>query len=552
MERADALSLLKSGKTDISEWNRRRSTGDPVPTLENADLTGADLKGIQLDSRNAEIVNLKGATLNEANLQGADLSGSFLFAANFQRAKLNGAKLQKTNLTEANLTGTDCRGAVLTGAILLRAKVAGTNFRDADLQDAELREMEGFYGYQLAGAAVSGAKLPDEIKSFAALGTIEKACADARTVFLAMLLGCVYTVLTIGTTTDSALITNSSSTPLPIISTQIPIVGFYVVAPLILFGFYLYFHLCMQTIWERLGTLPAVLPDGRHLDKAADPWLLLGLVESHFTRLRRERTFLSYVQSGVSIALAWWTVPLTLFSIWLRYLKAHDWQWTATHVILFVGAIGASLYLYRRASAALTDVRQSPFSLERARRLMRWDGVIITFAMLILSVILTYLAVQGRIFPAALEDAEVSTKPPGWTGDPSKEESELRQVKPAILSAANLKGAVANRAFLVRANLRRADLAEATLQRADLRGADFQWTDLRGAVLVEADLRGVNLTMANLTKADLRQTSLTAVQATSACLDGTTKLPEIKEFLRMTYKRPPQCDTLWGTSRSGK
>jgi hypothetical protein len=95
-------------------------------------------------------------------------------------------------------------------------------------------------------------------------------------------------------------------------------------------------------------------------------------------------------------------------------------------------------------------------------------------------------------------------------------------------------------------------LAEATLQRADLRGADFQWTDLRGAVLVEADLRGVNLTMANLTKADLRQTSLTAVQATSACLDGTTKLPEIKEFLRMTYKRPPQCDTLWGTSRSGK
>jgi hypothetical protein len=412
--------------------------------------------------------------------------------------------------------------------------------------------MEGFYSDQLAGASVSGAKLPDEIKGFAALGTIEKACTDARTVYLAMLLGCVYTVLTIGTTTDSLLITNSSSTPLPIISTQIPIVGFYVVAPLLLFGFYLYFHLCMQNIWERLGTLPAVLPDGRHLDKAADPWLLLGLVQSHFTRLRGERTFISYVQACVSVVLAWCTIPLTLFFVWLRYLKVHDWLWTTEHIVLFASSIGVSLYLYRRASSALTTARQIPFSFEQARRRMRWDGVFITFAILIVCGLVSLFSVQGRILSANLEDTDVSTRPASWTGDPSKEDSEIRQVKPAIIADANLKGVRANRAFLVHANFRGADLTEASLRRADLRGAEFQSADLRGALLIEADLRGANLTMANLTMADLRQTSLTLQQVSSACLDGATILPEIKGFVRGDYKRPANCDKFWSKDEQNK
>ena len=278
MELEEALILLRGGSAGIAEWNRRRSTGEAIPQLEKvdlrkadlrdaflekanlteailtnadlrgvnieqADLTKAHLEGARLDSDKSRIVNLKGTILREANLNRADLDGSFMLGADLHKANLERASLEKTNLTEAILTGADFRGATLNGAILSRAKVAQANFRDADLQDADLREMEGFYTDQLAGASVSGAKLPDEIKSFAALSVIEKACADARTIFWGMLLGCFYTVLTIATTTDARLITNSSSSPLPIIGTQIPIAGFYVVAPLILFGFYLYFHL---------------------------------------------------------------------------------------------------------------------------------------------------------------------------------------------------------------------------------------------------------------------------------------------------------------------
>jgi uncharacterized protein YjbI with pentapeptide repeats len=539
MDRNEALSLLRSGADGVSKWNQRRSKGDPIPNLEKADLTKAELTGVNFSSQETEIVNLKGAIFREANLQNADLSGSFLLAANFDKANLNCATFQKTNLTGAILTGGNFRGATLPGAILLRAKVAGADFRDADLQDADLRHVEGFYTDQLAGASVSGAKLPDEVKTFAALDTIEKACADAQIVFLAMLLGCVYTVLTIGTTTDARLITNSSSSPLPIIGTQIPIIGFYVVAPIILFGFYLYFHLCMENVWERLGTLPAVLPDGRHLDKAADPWLLVGLVQSHFTRLRTERTFLSYVQAAVSFFLAWCAVPLTLFFLWVRFLRAHDWLWAGEHLLVLAGSVSIWIYTYRKAVFALTNVRQRPFSFENIRHSMRREGVLCTVSVLLLCSLVTYASVQGRILNANIDNADVSTKPEGWTGDPSKERTEILQVKPADLAGANLRNAHASGAFLARANL----------QGADLRNADLRQADLRRADLVEADLRGTDLRGANLSMADLGETTLTKEQVSEACFDGGTKLPEIKGFARSKYSPPPSCDRLWGPSR---
>ena len=59
----------------------------------------------------------------------------------------------------------------------------------------------------------------------------------------------------------------------------------------------------------------------------------------------------------------------------------------------------------------------------------------------------------------------------------------------AVLSGADLSGAV-----LRRADLRRADLSGAVLRRADLSGADISGADLRGADLSDAVLRGAVLT----------------------------------------------------------
>ena len=70
--------------------------------------------------------------------------------------------------------------------------------------------------------------------------------------------------------------------------------------------------LYLQRLWESLAKLPAVFPDGTPLDEKVYPWLPNSLVSSHFVLLREQRPVLSGLQSLISIALAYWFVPLTL------------------------------------------------------------------------------------------------------------------------------------------------------------------------------------------------------------------------------------------------
>ena len=167
----------------------------------------------------------------------------------------------------ANLREADLRGVNFEESFLNKAQL-----EEANLQDAKLTGAKGLLGEQLAGANVSGTMLPEDIKEFKGLETTEEASRNARKIFQAILLGCAYSILTIFSTKDAALLTNSSSSPLPIIQTGVPIAGFFVIAPIILFAAYLYFHIYLQRLWEGLADLPAVFPDGRPLDKRAYPW----------------------------------------------------------------------------------------------------------------------------------------------------------------------------------------------------------------------------------------------------------------------------------------
>ena len=157
------------------------------------------------------------------------------------------------------------------------------------------------------------------------LEAVAETSKNARKIFLAMLLGCVYSLLTIATTTDARLLTNSASSPLPIIQAEIPIAWFYCAAPFALLGFYVYLHFYLGMLWEGLAGLPAKFPDGKRLDERAYPWLLNGLVRRHFARLKEGRPFLVRFKEWTTIFLAWWTVPATLFWFWLRYLRRHEW-----------------------------------------------------------------------------------------------------------------------------------------------------------------------------------------------------------------------------------
>src|SRR5262245_57268243 len=218
-----------------------------------------------------------------------DLQGVYLRGAQLQDADLHDATLVQAQLEETNLRGANLRGALLCEANLHKANVLETVLREADLQNATLTEVIGLLPGQLAGANVTGAKLPEGVGRFDELTNVKELSDSAQKLFLSILAGCVYSWLTIGTTTDARLLPNSSSSPLPIIQTEIPIAYFYWVAPILLVCLYGYFHLYLQRLWEGLADLPAFFPDGRSLDKQASSWLLNGLVCAHFKVLKSNR-----------------------------------------------------------------------------------------------------------------------------------------------------------------------------------------------------------------------------------------------------------------------
>src|SRR4029077_158395 len=105
---------------------------------------------------------------------------------------------------------------------------------------------------------------------------------------------------------------------------------------------------------------------------------------------------------------------------------------------------------------------------------------------------------------AQLTEADVSTKPPGWTG----REDEIADVKGANLNGLRLRYIQAYGAFLMKAHLLRTDLRNAYLSEADLREANLRQVDLQFAVLDRAKLARATLPEADLRNAKLDRTDL--------------------------------------------
>ncbi len=494
------LSLLKQGASAWNQW--RAQNRDVKPDLVDADLSSL-------------------------NLSGAELT----------RGDLRGSKFHETNL-------------------------AGVNLREADLQGADLSgALGGLKTEQLGGADLTGAKLPEPLAElFKKLDAVKGISDSAQKLFVGMLGACLYSWLTIGTTTDVSLITDRASSPLPIIQASIPIVGFYVIAPVLLLGVYFYFHFYLQKLWEELGSLPAIFPDGRPLQAKADPWLLSDLVRSHFYKLSQDRPLISHIQKWISVLLAWWLVPVTLLLFWARYLPRHDYWGTGFHTATLAISITAAVFWHRLSGETLRGRERRPFVWQSAvARPKAYTPLIVTLALAGFFIVFAIGVISGtrsskwdhdwwrettgprtwaphllqtfHFSPFAnLRGADLSVKPANWTG---KGDSDAEAVSGAQMNGVDLREADLTNAFLVgallndahfegadllSADLRNAELVDAHLERADLLGArldgvtaehihlantDLHAAHLNGARLRAADLSGADLTGADLTDADI-------------------------------------------------
>ncbi|MFQ5763384.1 MAG: pentapeptide repeat-containing protein [Rhodospirillales bacterium] len=543
--------------------------------LSKADLTKTNIK----ESVNLKKANLREVKLTEVDLKSVDLSSAGLFKAILQKAQLEKANLENSDLRDTDFNGASLAGANLKNAFLLGSSMIGVDFNSADVEEADLRtanlekanlhkilgiksaqlndvnlkDCTGLLGEEFAGTDVTGVTLPDDIAEFKGLDHVTELSKHARNIFLAMIGACVFSWLTIATTTDVGLLTNTAATPLPIIQTRVPIAGFYWVAPVILLGLYLYRHFYLQGLWEGLASLPAIFPDGRSLDQRAYPWLLTSLVREFVLLLSKERRPFTSLKAGISITAAWGLVPFTLILFWSRYLTLQSWFGTSSHIFILVvaGCFGAVSFQTAlktlRGTLELPEVgpttdiwehwKRKLLSLPDFRPDILTASSLVFFLMLTMPVSLGTIGVflgespnpwqvwiqagKGKIvyYPyAELTEANVSTRPSDWWKANPDQEEKLKGIKGADLKRRVLRFASAQRSFLAKADLRGADLRWSNFVDADFRGADLHEANFTGAQLSSAslpklelfatDFRGAEFIAAELQEADFGGTKM--------------------------------------------
>jgi uncharacterized protein YjbI with pentapeptide repeats len=463
-------------------------------------------------------------------------SPAVLHGTSLRWRSLRGLLLPGADLEGADFEGADLEGADLQGADLKRATFRGANLKDtclwdADLREADLREAVGLLPAQFGGADACRALLPPALLPLEQHTNLTEASQTADKLGVSLLVGCAYAALTLAGTTDAGLLGDLTTTKLPLLGTDIRIVGFFAIAPMLLCGFSIYINLYLRFVWEGLAALPAIFPDGTPIHKKTYPWMLTGLPRAYWLRLRSERTLHSRIQLWFTQTMAWWLVPLTLEVFWWRFLSRLEWlpqpwPWPALrncwipysldglmvawHFALLLVSIWSGLSFSRLARATFCReteelARWKVFSLEG------W----LSRARFLLAVALVGLLLWVSPWEMRHREADM--------GGGNLDGSELPGVQ---LQKADLEGVQLRAAHLEKAQFQGAHLEGARLQGAHLEGAQFQHAYLQEAQLDGAHLGWVNLSYAHLEQAslpnaDLNSADLHAAFLESAQLQGT-------------------------------
>jgi uncharacterized protein YjbI with pentapeptide repeats len=353
---------------------------------------------------------------------------------------------------------------------------------------------------------------------------------NAGTLMFTILAAGIYCVFVITTTTDEALLTNSTSTKLPVLESNVPILGFYFVGPLLLIALFFYLQFYLQRFWQSLENLPNPLPeDGRRIDEYVYPWPVSTIL------LRPQvnggsRWLIAKIEILVCIVFAWCFIPLVLLMFWWRYLVVHDGVGTALHWLLLAVSCFSAHQFYSEAKRSIAQRLQ----IEHGRSWLMLGfaaGLSLLSAIVCLEVILGWKPLVSRAlyltrFPpiAIIEGKNISTRPANWNGKAELGQVALQSVAGASLRNADLRYANARKSFLVKADLSNADLRfimldDAELQGASLVGAKLDLASLPRTLLQAADLQGASLVGADLHEADMRRSNLNDVEAPGAILD---------------------------------
>jgi len=475
------------------------------------------------------------ADLANANFEGADLMG----------AELQGANLLRANLQRADLLLADLRGACLIEADFTEANLVSTNLRGASLVGANLSTASGLVARQLAGASLFGAALPESLYPFEGVAKAAMVSNVLQILVGAMTVMCLFLGAAVAATTDAQLVKNAPA-PIPLAGNVMPTLAFYLIGPMLLAGVYIAFHFYLQRLWEALGELPAIFPDGRRLTEFV-PFSMVALAPQGLCDADSRRTYFAFLQRLLSRLLAYWMVPATLVMVWARYLVEQDWRGSLLQIFFILAAWAMSGFLPgNEANLFASRARgREPKTARDSWLAGRFTALAAAGCLLL--VLMTLGAILGAPhsvgrdaslppgnfrrwsahvfwlvgydpFPR-VNGQRISDAPAGWSGA----SSDLKAVKGAELRGASLRYAEGERTFFVRA----------ALQGADLSGGNFSEADFRSANLTSAALKGTDLSRANFQGSDLTYAVLTGASGVDAEFDAANLYSAVLADVRL-------------------
>jgi len=350
---------------------------------------------------------------------------------------------------------------------------------------------------------------------------------NSQTTFLALVAACVYSCLTVAATTDATLLSNSNATPLPIVQVNVPIVWFYVFAPVILTVLFIYFHLYLERFWRGIARLPLRHPDGRGLDDYVYPWLIsCSLIRQQIRELSDAHRLSAWLEAQLSLVLGWWLVPLVLLYCWGRYVTTHDRIVTGLHVVLVLLTLGFALRYLAIATNALhkmlanstADAIAPPASSVQELGPTRRQNLVIAATVILVGAALTYLSAaamegaSGRHCKGEITDPVCARFRVGravWSAVGAKPDSEVRENR--FLGKPGNWQEISSDAGKLRSYLD-------TQRGLVLAGRDLRNLDASDSFMPGSRLTGVNLGYADLSHADLTGSRLESVRFPSATL----------------------------------
>ena len=353
----------------------------------------------------------------------------------------------------------------------------------------------------------------------------DNAAGHVRNLYITFLLFGLYLAITIASTTHEELL-RSEPVTLPIINVELPLFGFYWIAPALYV--LLHFNLLIQfsLLGRKLHRLDQAIE--RHIkiasDRAARRDLLGVFAFSHMLIGRHHPVVLRFfLRSMIFISVVLLPIVILLFTQ-LRFLPYHHVETSWAHRSFVLIDLLLILLLWLKIRYPLDEVRNQPgrWFLHRVPALLG--------AILVVTCSLT-MSVPGDPLSGRFE-ALIGQDRYSELFDLSVEETNLVMAWPTKEQIAEFGEEIAWRNFgevisLRFRDLRYASFSKSTFTRADLFGADLhgailQGANFRGARLTGTNLNGANLIAADLTGANLRQAYLESARFCQTVMPNKT------------------------------